>query len=335
MKGFSFNQVSQKDYNRFVAAHPSGSFLQSWEWGAWQEQLGNQVHRLAVMDGDKTLLTAQVIQTIIPRFHKNYLYIPYGPLLAPDASAETLNYFLDQLKQKYPNSLFVRLEPKNNLEIKGRPTVHIQPGKTSIVDLTKTPEELQAAMHHKTRYNIKVAQRHGVQIVSELIVTPGHGLHLQESLDLLINTATRQGFKSHGPSYYKKLIDFFALQPESDVTLTVYKALLEQKLLATAIMVDFGTTRTYLFGGTSEEQKNVMAPYLLHWQAMIEAKNTGLTHYDFWGVETASGQTPGFVRFKLGFSGQTITYPGSQDIVWHSTWYTIYNLLRILHRKLS
>src|SRR6185436_12574210 len=190
-------------------------------------------------------------------------------------------------------------------------------------------------MHPKTRYNIKVAQKHAVTVISEPIVTPGYGLHLQESLNLLINTAGRQGFKSHQASYYKQLIDFFAMKPGSDCQIAIYKALYQQKLLATAVMIDFGSTRTYLFGGTTQDQKNVMAPYALHWQAMRDAQHKSLTTYDFWGIETASGQTPGFVRFKLGWGGAMINYPAPVDIIQHPAWYTIYNVLRLVHRKLS
>ena len=42
---------NEKDqYNEFVAAHESGSFLQSWEWGQWQSALGRQVVRLKIID---------------------------------------------------------------------------------------------------------------------------------------------------------------------------------------------------------------------------------------------------------------------------------------------
>lgn len=188
-------------------------------------------------------------------------------------------------------------------------------------------------MHPKTRYNIKVAERHGIQVTSEPIVTPGYGLHLQEALSLLVGTARRQQFKSHPAGYYKRLIDFFGMQPEGACTVSVYKALYKTGLLAVALMVDFGATRTYLFGGTAATQKNLMAPYALHWAAMLDAKSKGLASYDFWGIETASGKIPGFVRFKLGWGGATIDYPPAIDIVQRQPWYTIYTLLRSLNRK--
>ncbi len=326
---------NKPEFNRFVAAHPSGSFLQSWEWGDWQEHLDQKVHRFFIKDNGNNLLAAQVIQTITQGLNKSYLYIPYGPLLTDASRQDIIEFFITELKKLFPESLFFRIELKDQLELPGKPTLHIQPGKTLMLDLKQSEEQLLNAMHPKTRYNIKVAQKHEVAVMSEPIVTPGYGLHLQESLSLLVDTAQRQGFKSHAPSYYKKLIDFFAMKPESDCQIAIYKAIYQQKLLATAVMIDFGSTRTYLFGGTTQEQKNVMAPYAMHWQAIRDAQSKGLASYDFWGIETASGQTPGFVRFKLGWGGTIINYPPPIDLVQRPTWYTIYNALRLVHRKLS
>ncbi len=75
-----------------------------------------------------------------------------------------------------------------------------------------------------------------------------------------------------------------------------------------------------------------MAPYLLHWQAMSDAKQLGLEFYDFWGVETSGGATPGFARFKLGFGGQTVSYSRAYDIIQNKPLYYIYNFLRNINR---
>ncbi len=40
--------ADQAQYNDFVAGHASGSFLQSWDWGSWQEANGKQVARFFV-----------------------------------------------------------------------------------------------------------------------------------------------------------------------------------------------------------------------------------------------------------------------------------------------
>jgi lipid II:glycine glycyltransferase (peptidoglycan interpeptide bridge formation enzyme) len=345
MQLFELTNTNKEPYNRFVAQHPSGSFLQSWQWGNWQEQLGHTAFRFFIKEGDEILLSAQVIKITVPRLKKYYLYIPYGPLINSRDEVRgvrgenSFDFFVEELKKKFPDAIFIRIESKQALATDHYSlitTPHIQPGKTLVMDLSKTPEELLAGMHPKTRYNIKVAQKHGVKVIAEPIITPGYGLYLQEVLNVLVSTASRQGFKSHKPIYYKNLIDFLGMQMQGQsCRMEIYRAVLNQQLLAAAIMIDFGQTRTYLFGGTTETQKNVMAPYALHWQAMQDAKASNLLKYDFWGIETAKGETPGFVRFKLGFGGETESFPEAKDLILNKKWYTIYTTFRYINKKLT
>ena len=98
-------------------------------------------------------------------------------------------------------------------------------------------------------------------------------------------------------------------------------------------MIDHGFTRTYLFGGSDNEFRQIMAPYALHWQAMRDARAAGATVYDWWGAETATGTTPGFVTFKLRWGGTKKFYAGARDVVLNSRWYVAYNALRKVNRK--
>jgi lipid II:glycine glycyltransferase (peptidoglycan interpeptide bridge formation enzyme) len=337
MQARILSDSDQAQFDKFIAAQSGGSFLQAWQWGEWQKHLGLKVVRFMVDD----ILAAQAIKIKIPILGKRYFYLPYGPVVnqekSPQVIQEAMTALINELK-KQKKIICIRLEPKIDLPLKNvhaEPSVHIQPGRTLHIDAQQSVEALQTQMHPKTRYNIKVAQRHGVVIESELIPAPQHGLHLKEIVDLLMNTADRQGFKSHPRSYYEEFIDFFAkqIQPGA-IGLTIYKAFYQKQLLAAGLMLDFTDTRTYLFGGSSSEHKNVMAPYLMHWQAMQDAAAKGLHYYDFWGVETATGKASGFVRFKQGFGGSELEYPGARDIVLKPLWYTTYALLRMIKRKI-
>jgi peptidoglycan pentaglycine glycine transferase (the first glycine) len=337
MQARILSDSDQVEFDEFIAAQAGGSFLQSWQWGEWQKQLGLKVVRIMIED----ILAAQAIKMKIPIMGKPYFYLPYGPVVNQDKSPkviqEAMTVLINELKKQQKKIICIRLEPKIDLPLKNvhaEPTMHIQPGRTLRVEVQQKIETLQAQMHPKTRYNIKVAQRHEVVIESELIPAPQHGLHLKEIVDLLVGTAKRQGFHSHPRSYYEKFIDFFGmLRTPATINLTIYKALYQRELLATGLMLDFYQTRTYLFGGSSNEHKNVMAPYLLHWQAMQDAATKGLHYYDFWGTETATGKAAGFVRFKQGFGGSELEYPGARDIVLKPLWYTTYALLRMIKRK--
>lgn len=309
--------LAESDYDQyetFIAA-TAGSFLQGWSWGNFQAELGQKVFRFALADGGFKL-TAQFIEQTIPHLNGKYLYCPYGPV----GDSKLIPELIAQIKNRFPEYWFIRIEPQNEFPAIGRTTLRIQPGKTLVTDLTKTEQELLSGMHHKTRYNIKVAQKHNVSVEQ----LTDHE-QTNSALDLISQTSSRQGFTDHPASYYHKLIS-------SLPNACVYVAKYQDAILNCAVMIDYNDARTYLFGGSSDEHRNVMAPYLLHWQALLDAKAQGKKHYDWWGIETATGKTPGFARFKLGWPGQQLSYPAPIDDVNKPVHYVIYKLLRSLNR---
>lgn len=321
----------KEQYEQFVAAHPSGSFLQSWSWGEFQTTQGKEAVRYGIFgedglseNGVGLVGTVQLLQTKIPKLPGVYLYAPYGPLLNVGVE-ETARELISKIKTDFSKAWFIRIEPKDEMPIDGKPSVHIQPGSTLVTDLTLTEEELLTGMHNKTRYNIKVATKHGVSVNSTEVAK-------EDAIALLSETSERQKYKSYSSAYYKNLMEFFAGKENADCTIKLYEAIYEGAPIASAIMIDHSTTRTYLFGGSDNSKRNLMAPYALHWQAMRDAKQVGFVSYDWWGIETATGATPGFVQFKLRWGGTQKFYAGSRDIVLNSTWYIAYNALRKVNR---
>ena len=329
---------SQKDqYNKFVAAQGSGSFLQSYDWGEWQVRLGRKVYRFKIVDDGKNLVGAIQLVKMPLAFGKYYLYAPYGPVVDLKFKIEDLRFLIQELRKRFSNAVFFRIEPKNALLVTSNLSIvtksaNIQPAKTLLIDLKKTLDQILAEMHPKTRYNIKLARRHGVEMKEEFGISVGHGLYFKEALELISKTSKRQGFASYPQSYYAGMVDFFSLDDKHELKAHLYTAIYRGELLACAIMVDFGKTRNFLFGGSSLWNKNVMAPYLLHFKAMTDAKLAGLETYDFWGIETASGKVPGFVKFKLGFGGKQSNYAGAYDSVLNKAWYGVYAVMRSLNK---
>ena len=69
-----------------------------------------------------------------------------------------------------------------------------------------------------------------------------------------------------------------------------------------------------------------MAPHLLQWEQIKEAKKRGCIEYDFWGIDDK--KWPGVTRFKRGFGGREINYPNAHDLVFQPIWYLIYKIAR-------
>lgn len=308
--------------------------MHAWSWGDWQQTIFQRKPiRLALFDGDKSALLGQGLVLQLP-FGFSYVYFPYGPIRLSDFSEkkylEYLTSFTELVKKEFSHSFFARIEPMQTLSTEPTGSYHfknVQPQSTLILDLKKDAETLLSEMHSKTRYNIKLAQRHSVQVE----VTTDEQ-QVNEAIDLIVKTGERQSYHGYSKAYYQKLVNFFRNNPDQAITISVYIAHLHREILASAIMLDYKNTRIYLFGGSSDNKRQVMAPYLLHWQAIQDAQNNDITKYDFWGLETAAGKESGFVRFKMGFGGEVKHYGGAWDLPLNTFTYSAY---RALHKILS
>jgi peptidoglycan pentaglycine glycine transferase (the first glycine) len=240
---------------------------------------------------------------------------------------------------------FLRLEPLNFdaatlLARHGvlRETETFQPKQTSVVDISRSEEEVLGGMKSKHRYNIKVAERHGVEIE---LVHENAADHFDRFWKLLSDTAQRQSFRTHGLAYHKKMVEVLA--PQGMVRLGFAK--LHGEDLATVLLITHDKNITYLHGGSSENHKEVMAPFLLHWQIIQWAKSKRYEKYDLWGtnaIQTEEGWEPrsnhpsaGTTRFKLGWGGEVVQYPGAFDLVLKPIPYTLYNGIRRIIRRQS
>ncbi|MDA2922827.1 aminoacyltransferase [Patescibacteria group bacterium AH-259-L07] len=316
------NIVEAKDkkaWDNFIISN-GDQFLQSWEWAEFQKKLNRKIWRLDIKDGDNIVGQALLIKHVFP-LGKSYLYCPRGPIASlkiKDQRSKIKNFFeffinhLDDLA-KQENAIFLRIEPLSDsrFEIKDLKRINdVQPSQTLMLDLAHSKEKILSQMHEKTRYNIRLAQRHGVKV--------GESDDIKIFLDLLHETAKREKFKSHPDMYYRTL-----LNTNSHFT-KLYTATYKGKVLAAHMMIFSGLTATYVHGASSREYKEVMAPHLLHWYTIQIAKQKGYQWYDLWGIDEK--KWPGLTRFKKGFGGDVIAYPGTFDLPLDKFWYGLYRV---------
>lgn len=326
-------EVSEKkEYDLFLLRCDSVSFLQSWEWGEWQKVLGREVFRFFLVRDGVRIGSVQFIKMQI--FSQSfYLYAPYGPSLSLEFSRQDWEDFFCSLKVLFSENWFFRIEPldgKNlNFPKDFRKSLNIQPAVSLISDLAKTTEEILSGMHHKTRYNIRLAEKKGV-VVRELAFHNSE--ELGKALDLIVATQERQSFRGHPREYYKKMGEFFAKGDLENLQFKILFSEFEGEMLSTGIFFDFCKTRVYLFGGSADARKELMAPYLLHFFSMMDAKAKGLLFYDWGGSEVSSGGVRGFTRFKSGFGGREVVYAGAYDLVNNRLKYVLYVILRKIRR---
>ena len=345
--------INKKRWNDFIASQKRASFLQSWQWGEFQEKTGHKIFRFGVEENGELVAVAMLIKTPLP-FSKSYFYCPSGPIINYELrikNDELIDFLFAEMKKvaQKEKTIFLRFEPsvleENELAaslplLAMTRTLDIQPSRTVILNLEKSGEELLKAMHQKTRYNIRLAEKKDVKII---ITSPqpspykGEGGIIPSPLQeegqdevnninvfwsLMEKTAERDEFRLHGRKHYEEL-----LQVEGIKLAIGY---FEDKPICSGIFSFFGDTVTYLHGASSDEHREVMAPHLLQWEMIKKAKAEGFKYYDFYGIDEK--KWPGVTRFKVGFNGEEINHPGTFDLIFNSLFYMIYSSLRKLRR---
>jgi len=321
---FSLFADTHDQWDNQLLDHKHEEFLQSYEWGEFQAQEGRVVIRIQGEENGKMAYHAQgFVHTL--SLGMKYVYFPHNPPL-PNAEE-----FLDFLKQK--GFIFARFEPMEDFEVndfKKVATHHRQYQYTSVLNLRKSDEDLLKSFHEKTRYNIRLAAKKGVHVVEEKnpdIFWP-----------LLQETYKRDNIKSHSEKYYRDFIDL----PNCH-QLTAY---FNETPLASLLLITFGKTSVYVHGASSNQNRNLMAPYLLQWEAMQFVCSLGANHYDLGGVakpisaDSSQAETfftytwdktdklSGVTRFKAGFNGTIKHYGPAFDVVFDSWKYAVYQLAK-------
>lgn len=312
-------------WDKFIVNN-NGSFLQSYEWGEFQKAIGRKVRRIE--QGD---LRAQVIKHELP-FGKSYLYLPKGPVVENRKKNynRELGILAGKISEiaKQENSVFCKIEPEvsysfSGFENKIKASSSLQPRKTLLLNLAPGEESILSQMHSKTRYNIRLASRKGVEFEE---ISGERKCALDRFWNLLKQTAERDNFKPHTKEYYYRMCQILGKAGMLEIFAAKYK----NKIIAANLIVFFGDKAVYLHGASDHNYRKLMAPYLLQWGAILEAKRRGVKHYDFWGVDEK--KWPGVTRFKKGFGGKEVSYPLASDIVFSNFWYGAYNISKKILR---
>lgn len=329
----------QASWDAFMAGQPRSQFTQSWAWGAFRTVRGQAIERIAMVTADGTWEAAALFTHLAKPLIGGYWYAPRGPVIRQDLLSagkgeEVLERFMKQLEARgfSHRALFWRIEPMLHTHGHVQPLPGLvrshayMPASTLLVDLSQSDVDLLKGMHEKTRYNIRVAERHGVT------VREARGPEaIQTFLSLNDETATRDGFVSQPPHYIRATYEYLAKQNMANLRFAEKDGV----ALAASLEITFGDTTTYLYGASSSAARNVMAPYALHWNAIQAAKNAGYRFYDFHGLNPADATSPyfkksweGITRFKLGWGGERIDDAGTWELPRHPFFYKLLQFTR-------
>jgi len=285
------------------------------------------------------------------------MYVPKGPLL--DWSDRRLRWqVLEDLRAlaRQQGAIFIKIDPDVPLGagVPGEPGASDDPlGKqvvseiqargwrfsgeqiqfrnTVLVDLTPSEEQLLANMKQKTRYNVRLAGRKGVE------VRPGGLDDLELLYRMYAQTSVRDGFVIRDASYYQKVWSLFIQAGMAEPLIAEVK----REPVGAVVIFRHAGQAWYLHGMSLEAHRKRMPNYLLQWEAMRRARQAGCREYDLWGAPDTFDESDsmwGVYRFKDGFGGRVVRTMGAWDLPLRPLVYRFYTqalprILNLLRRR--
>lgn len=316
-------ETEKDQYNKAVS-----HIIQSWEWGEFRKKTGVIVKRMGDFKGEKLTNAWQVTFHKVPYLPYRIGYFPKG-----DMPTKSVIDSLSLVGEK-EKAAFIKIEPNvessKNLESRIENLGLVKSKKSLftkynfLIDLTKSEDKLLEGMHPKTRYNIKIAQKKGVEVYESV-----EDRDFEIYLKLYFETTRRQKYFGHTPHYHRLAWNILKEAGMARLLIARYQppATNYQLPLVAWMLFNFGDTLYYPYGGSSDEHKEVMASNLVAWEAIRLGKKMGFKTLDLWGAlgPDADPKDPwhGFHRFKAGYSPKHVEYIGTYDLVLMPTWYKI------------
>lgn len=281
--------------------------LQTRGWGEFRREWGNEI-----LETEYGLITVHKIPLVnfkIGIFEK-------GP--APTKK------MLSDLKKlgKEKNLIFIKLEPNqaiNDRLIRTLTTSGAVRGKrlftptTFWIDLTPPEENILKSFSSKTRYNIRLAQKRGVEIVED-----NSDKAFEKYLKLTFETARRQGFYAHTEKYHRLMWKHLKPAGTAHLLTAIYKG----EVITTWIVFVWKDFLYYPYGASSDKHREVMANNLMMWEAIRFGRNLKLKTFDLWGREEGKG----FTKFKEGYNPKVVEFIGTWDLVINKPLYYLYRI---------
>jgi lipid II:glycine glycyltransferase (peptidoglycan interpeptide bridge formation enzyme) len=328
----------------------NSSLLQSGFWGAFRQRLGWQARAFRCGYRGQEFRLLVLIRRFGPGM--KLAYVPHGPQLS-EPVIQRERFLLDLaavLRPHLSRCLFTRFdlpwgaagsgnlpEPLESSGSLQKAPMDIQPPSTVVLDLTAGEEQLLAAMKSKTRYNIRLAAKKGVEvsIVSSRFGGPGGSVAEHEDLEAALRewyglyeqTARRDRITLHSQSYYRSLFSLAGSYGEGAPQLYLLSARHEGQLLAGIIVAVKEQGAWYLYGASSDRKRNLMPSYALQWRSIQLARERGCGFYDLFGIPPSDDpQHPmhGLFRFKTGFGGRVVNRLGCYDVALRPLLYRLY-----------
>lgn len=333
-----------QEYEEFVQNHPRGHFTQSLEWAKLKK---GWKHEVVIVRDENNKIKGSLLLLIrkMPIIKSTIVTSQRGPV-CDLYDKKTFSELMKKVEEvcKKNHAFMFRMDPDvSNYDLKFKDMIKsagfkviekvkdinrvVHPRVVFRLNLKdKTEDEIFAAFHSKTRYNVRLATKKGV------VITEGKKEDIPELERLMKVTGERDGFPIRTKEYFEELYD--VLGPKHfRITFAEY----EGKKIAANVDFLYGDKVWYMYGASSNEQRNLMPTYLLQWDGIKWAIENHCNAYDFRGICAISlddkNRNEGLYRFKNGFNPELIEFTEFYK-VYNPILYFAFEKLFPLYRKI-
>lgn len=306
----------------FILNCKDKTFLQSWNWGEFQEKMREKIWRFGLFENGKIIAVGLVVKIAAKR--GTFLLLPHGPVVKDQGIRDRKNIleiFLAKLKEiaKEENCNFIRINPIwsrndednslfHNLKFKPAP-IQMHPEASWKLDISLSEDELLANMRKTTRYLIKQTLKNpDIKIEKSINVKD-----VEIFSKMHEKVSSRQKFVPFSLDYLKN--EFSTFQEDNEIVLFFGKY--KGELAAASFVIFWSGIGFYHHAASFPKYAKLSIPYLLQWEAIKEAKKRQCVLYDFWGYVDPQKQPnhpwAGPTLFKMGFGGKSYNYVKTQD----------------------
>ena len=298
-----------------------GNVLQTKAYGEFKAAHSWPAHYAVVELSDGSTLQVAFLTRKVPGLGELW-YTPKGPGVK---DLDQLKEFIDQVRTyvadknvfmvKVEPDLLIADAPKAKLEKLGlvKSQFNLQWNQaTTLVDLSVSEDEILAGFKQKTRYNIRLAARKGVE-VAPVELSPEN---MATMYGLLKATQERNGFHMRSQSYLEGFWQAYVGAGMGQLFFATH----EGEVLSGLFALYLGKKGLYKDGGSTRSKANLMAPYAMQWEVMKWLKARGVVEYDLHGMppkaelENPNHPLAGLVQFKSGFNTEVTEYVGVYNL---------------------
>ena len=313
--------VDERTWCQFLQGFDDANIYQTWPYAAVVCGPRNMSHLVLRQNGDIAAI-AQARIAKLPFVNLGIAYIQWGPIwrrTATEVKEETFRQAVRALRNEFvckrglalrvfpivfddPSSHFAEILAEEGFSSLGQETR----GRTILMDLSPSVEDLRQGMQSHWKRELKIAER------NVLVVSEGSDDGLFETfVGIYREMVSRKKFVEPNDINQFRLIQ--SKLPEK-LKMKIMLCGPGDQVGSGLICSMIGDTAIYLFGATSNAGLKSRGSYLLHWKLIEKLKVNGTAIYNLNGINPI--KNPGTFKFKsdlAGKSGKDVYYVGRFD----------------------